>query len=289
MLSAIYFFAFIFGIGVGSFLNVVSLRLRTSESIVRGESKCLSCSARLKAIDLIPVVSFLMLRGRCRHCGSKFSWQYPIVEVLTGALFLLVAWRSGAAMFIADNMNAGLGVTNSLFSLYDVLPSVAALFAALTVMAVGVVLSIYDIRHKIIPDVLNALLAVAGGIYALVVHDLSRLFSLEPSMTFSIAVLAAGFFWFLWAISKGTWMGLGDAKLVFGISLFSGPLLTLVSLLLAFWIGAIWGIIFLLAGSYSRKTQIPFGPFLIAGTIIAFAFGYSLVEWYTTTIATLLT
>lgn len=288
MQSILFVLAFIIGIGIGSFLNVVSLRLRTSESIVRGESKCLSCGARLTAIDLIPVVSFLFLRGRCRHCGSKFSWQYPVVELLTGALFVLVAWKSDFMQFIADNfgyMEEGV----QLVTIGDMIPALVAAVSALVVMAVGVVLSVYDIRHKIIPDTLNLILAIAGAVYALVQHDLSSILKFEPSLTFSVAVLSAGFFWALWAISKGTWMGLGDAKLVFGIALFSGPLLTLVSLLLAFWIGAIWGIVFLLVGAYNRKTQIPFGPFLFVGTVIAFAFGYELVEWYTTTVVTLLT
>lgn len=288
MQSAIYIIVFVIGVGIGSFLNVVSLRLRTSESIVHGESKCLSCGARLRVMDLIPIVSFLFLRGRCRHCGSKFSWQYPVVELLTGTFFVLVVWKSDFMQFISDNFSY-VGEEAQLFTLNDMIPSLIAIVSALVVMSVGVVLSVYDIRHKIIPDALNLILAIAGAVYAFAVHDLSNILRLDPSLTFSVAVLAAGFFWALWAISKGTWMGLGDAKLVFGISLFSGPLLTLVSLLLAFWIGAIWGIVFLLAGAYNRKTQIPFGPFLFAGTVIAFAFGYELVEWYTTTVVTLLT
>mgnify|MGYP001567642332 FL=1 len=210
------------------------------------------------------------------------------MELLTGALFVLVAWKSGLMQFITDNLDS-VGEGARLFTLGDMIPVFVAVVSALVVMAVGVVLSVYDIRHKIIPDTLNLILAISGGIYAFVVHDLSNIVRLEPSLTFSVAVLAAGLFWALWAISKGTWMGLGDAKLVFGIALFSGPLLTLVSLLLAFWIGAIWGIVFLLVGAYNRKTQIPFGPFLFAGTVIAFAFGYELVEWYTTTVVTLLT
>lgn len=275
------------GVGIGSFLNVISLRLRTSESIVRGESKCLSCGERLAVVDLIPVISFFALRGRCRRCGSRISWQYPLVELLTGALFVLVAWKSGFVQLLADNLSY-TGAEVQLLTARELMRAFVVAAAALVVMAVGVVLSVYDIRHKIIPDALNLTLTIAGAVYAFTVHDLSNLSRLEPSFTFSAAVLAAGFFWALWAISKGTWMGLGDAKLVFGIALFSGPLLTLVSLLLAFWIGAIWGIIFLLVGAYNRKSQIPFGPFLFAGAVLAFAFGYELVEWYTTTIVTLL-
>lgn len=227
---------FILGLAFGSFLNVIILRVNSGETLW-GRSRCFSCLHKLEWRDLIPVISYINIGGRCRHCGSGISLQYPIVELLTGVIFVSTAYLIfGAPRFIFA----------------------AAFFTVL------LAISVYDIRHKIIPDQFSlALLAVAAGFEVTSPFAWSDIFS---------ALGAFAFFALLWLISRGRWMGFGDAKIAFSIGLFLGYPGVLIALTLAFWIGAIFGIGMLLAGVYGRKTEVPFAPFLALGAYGAFLF-----------------
>ncbi len=246
-----YIFIFILGAIIGSFLNVVIYRLGTGASIMRGRSMCFSCGKVLGWYELIPVVSFLIQRRKCRMCKSKISWQYPIVEIVTGLLFLLT-WTSGF--------------------------QVLELFYFWIIIAVLLIIAVYDLRHKIIPNsfvytfiVLSVLpLIWKYGIQIFVMWD----FYAAPILFLPFAGL--------WFISRGAWMGFGDAKLAWGIGWFLGLYAGISAIILSFWIGAVWGLS-LIALSHTQqlldkrkrftmKSEIPFGPFLIIGTLIVFFF-----------------
>jgi len=255
----VYVGIFVLGAVVGSFLNVVMLRLRSGMSFVTGKSQCLSCGTELRWFELIPIVSFLLQRGRCRTCRAKLFYQYPLVELATAVVFVLVLSRSG------------------IFLLPEV-RSVVVLVLSLVFWCVALVIAGYDARHKIIPDELSIVLGVLGMVFAFTDPTIPVVVSLV------CGVFPALFYGALWLVSRGKWMGLGDAKLAFGLGAYLSWPMVLLGNLFGFWIGAIWGILFMLVGKYNRKSELPFGPFLIIGAFIAYYAGEALLEWYTSLI-----
>ena len=233
-------FVFIFGAIIGSFLNVVIYRYHTGKT-VGGRSQCLTCGKTLTARELIPIFSFFTQRGKCRKCGAKISRQYPLVEIATGLLFLLI---------------------------YTLHPALYALLYHWIVASILVVIVAYDIRHTIIPDGFAYPFAILAFLYGL--------FSPPVGVSLFWFVLSGPLlavpFAFLWLVSQGRWMGLGDAKLALGIGWFLGWYQGLSALIIAFWIGAIVGILllFLKSKRFTMKSEIPFGPFLILGMWIVF-------------------
>ena len=250
-------FFFFLGIIVGSFLNVLVLRLNTGERIVNARSRCFSCGHTLHAGDLIPIISFLLQRGHCRYCKSKFSWQYPVVELLTGIVFLLIAWK------------IGIEFANVSFSY--LLPTIYYLF----IFSLLIALAVYDIRHKIIPNefvypfIILALFAPFGG------GDVGS--NIFPHLGAGLA----GFLFFgsLWFVSGGRWMGFGDAKLALGMGFLLGPELTLFAIMLAFWIGTLVMLPLLISKRFGMKAEIPFAPFLVAGTCVSWLAGSYFISY----------
>ncbi len=234
------FFVFIFGTIVGSFLNVVILRYNSGESIIKNSSKCFSCRERLKWYEMIPVLSFIFQRGRCRHCKSKISWQYPIVELLTGLVFLLIFLKFQFTL-----------VTSYYFVVFSIL----------------IIISVYDLRHQIIPNLLVYIFDILAFLNLLLITNY------ELRITNFLAGLCFfAFFALIWLLSKGRAMGFGDAKLALGIGWFLGLNKGIFALLLSFWLGAIVGIFLLIFFNkkYNIKSSIPFGPFLAMGAAVAF-------------------
>jgi len=236
------FFVFILGTIIGSFLNVVILRYNTGESIIKNGSRCFGCGKRLNWYELIPIVSFLIQKGRCRSCKSKISIQYPLVELLTGILFLL----------IFQITHYSLLVTGYYFIIFSLL----------------IIIAVYDFRYQIIPDLFVYL------------FNFFALFNLFRIYDFIVGLVFFGFFGLLWLVSRGNWMGLGDAKLALGIGWLLGLFKGILALLLSFWTGALVGIflLFFFKKEYNIKSRIPFGPFLILGIIIAFFFGDVIIK-----------
>lgn len=244
MSFAAYLVVFLFGLVIGSFINVVIARWNTGMTL-GGRSRCFSCSKTLRAGELVPVLSFLIQRGRCKRCKAKISWQYPAVELLTGLVFVAVFSK-----------------TIGLFA--------AALF--LIAFCLLIVISVYDIKHTIIPDPLAYLLIAIGLIATCLPLAQGQLPALEDLL--AGPALAAPFA-ALWLVSRGRWMGLGDAKLMLGIGWLVGFQMGLAAFMLAFWIGAVGGVLMLLLGRrhLTMKSEIPFGPFLALGSFLAFFFG----------------
>ena len=248
-------FVFILGLCVGSFLNCVIYRQGQKKSL-KGRSFCPKCKHALVWQDLFPVFSFLFLRGKCRYCKNKISWQYPIVEASTALIFL--------SLFNLQILN--LKFLNLTFSFY--------------VASVLIIIFAYDLKHYIIPDkVLFPAIIIVATVrildFGLGVLDFKNLLS----YVFAV-VVAAGFFLIIFFASRGRWMGFGDVKLAVLMGLLLGLPNVLVALFLAFFLGAIIGIILMLFKGKKLKSEIPFGPFLITGTFIAMFWGCQMVQWY---------
>lgn len=243
---------FVFGTVIGSFLNVVLYRLHTGRSL-GGRSHCMTCGKELSWYELLPVVSYVAQGGVCRGCGAFVPHRYLVVELLTGLSFVSV-WH----LFSHDYF---------LLTLYLILVSIFILIL------------VYDIRHTIIPDELTALtglvaLTLLGYRYALV-PDAWEVFTSVASG------LGAGFFFYgLWKISRGRWIGLGDAKLALPLGVMVGSVGVFSMVVLSFWIGAVVSLMLLggerllargkirlrfLGTPRTIKSEVPFAPFLILG------------------------
>ncbi len=235
------------GLLLGSFLNVVAYRLPRGESLVHPRSRCPRCETQLRAIDNVPVLSWVALRGRCHHCGAPISARYPLVELTTGALFVAVVASQDEAWRIV------LGLL------------LAALLVPITLI---------DFDHRIIPNKLTALGAIAALV---VVVALQRDFLVEAL----IAGAAAGGFFFLAAILYPRGMGMGDVKLAGMLGLYLGRAVApavFVALIAGVVVGAV--IIARKGAVEGRKTAVPFGPFLALGGMLAFFVGNELVDAY---------
>lgn len=275
--------AFIFACGllIGSFLNVVIARYDGDRLFsfrrLGGRSRCMGCDRQIRAYDLIPVFSFLFLRGRCRACGKRISFQYPAVELATGAAFL-----SGYSYFLPH------------FS-FPVLHPHAALIAAgwVLILALLIVMAAIDFRLMLIPDEISIALAVFGLAFASIPPSYSFIGSyaflfppfLSPFMG-HIAGAVAGFaaLGLVYVASRGRAMGMGDVKLAGAMGLILGFPEIIFALALGFLAGGAGSAYLLIfrrsALSSGMKTMVPFGPFLMAGFLAHVFFGERLFSWY---------
>jgi leader peptidase (prepilin peptidase)/N-methyltransferase len=242
------------GLAVGSFLNVVVWRVPRGESVVHPPSACPGCASAVRPRDNVPVVSWLLLRGRCRDCSTSISARYPLVELLTGVLFAVMAAR---------------------FGLDPALP------AFLYLVAVGVALAFIDLDHKRLPDALTlpSYVVVAGLLGAA-----SLLGSDSGSWTRALlggAAMFAVYFALCFAYPAG--MGFGDVKLAGVLGLCTGWLgwgSWSVGLFLGFFLGGVFGIALIARRRGGRKTVVPFGPFMLLGALAAVLVGERLASGY---------
>ena len=268
--AAIFMFAL--GLVIGSFLNVCILRIPREESVVLPASHCPACNTAIKAYDNIPVLSWLLLRGRCRKCQARISPLYPFVELLTGILFL--------ACYLS------FGLSMELFKW--------SVFAALLV-----VLTITDIRERILPDKVNFLGLGLGLGLSLVTapvdgtaHWLSqRIFDFPPPqrvLSLGDAVLgAAAASGLLWLVAEGYFrmrgregMGLGDVKMMLMAGAFLGVQRALLTILLGSLLGSVIGAAVIAVGRKGADFELPFGTFLGAGALLVVFFGSPALAWY---------
>lgn len=255
MTSFYLLFSFILGTLIGSFLNVVAFRYNTGLTL-KGRSKCFSCNKTLTWIELFPIISFILQGGSCRKCKSRISWQYPLVEICSGILFISVFY-----FFPPMSPEASF---DTIFYLL--------------ITCLLLIITIYDAKHKIIPDAL---------VYTFAIISFARLF-LAPDLSFqvpSLSTLLAGPiaalpFFLLWLVSKGKWMGLGDAKLMLGIGWTLGLAGSINSMVLAFWIAAAVSVIwmFVVMRKFKRHYEIPFGPYLILGMYLVLFFNVQVFD-----------
>ncbi len=249
----IYIFVFFFGLIVGSFLNCVIYRLEEGKSFLKGRSFCPDCKHTLSWQDLIPLLSFLILKGKCRYCKKPISWQYPLVELATGILFILI-------------LN------------FSTRPGGVILFVASCFL---IVIFVYDLKHYIIPDKIIYLAIIVSGIWYFVSGIFLNLYTkYEILNTIYSAFGAVAFFLAIVLVSRGKWMGAGDIKLAFLLGLILGFPNILAALFLAFLIGAIIGVGLVVSQKKTLKSEVPFGPFLVTGTFIALFWGETIINWY---------
>src|SRR5579883_483098 len=263
---------FVFGLIIGSFLNVCILRIPMAESIVLPPSHCPKCGAPIKAYDNIPVVSWLLLAGRCRKCKVRISAMYPIVELATGMLFL--------ACYLAFGLSPeALKWT---------------IFAALMI-----VLTITDLRERILPDKVNFFGLAAGLLLSFFTSPIdgtapwlaNNIFAYPPPeavLSFADALIGAGVAsGLLWLVAEGYFhargregMGFGDVKMMAMVGAFLGVQRSLLTILLGSLLGSVIGIVVIAIGRKGRDFELPFGTFLGGGAMLVVFFGSPVLEWY---------
>ncbi|MDP2703683.1 MAG: prepilin peptidase [bacterium] len=319
-----FFVLFVLGLAFGSFLNVVALRYSPEKQVfslkrISGRSCCPKCKRTLRWYELLPLVSFVFLRGRCRTCRGKISWQYPIVELLSGLIFISVPFYFARFFGIGD--------------LFFFRPELWEFYAFVLVWIVVfwflLLMSIIDIRHYIIPNAVNLVLLVLGGVSVFLkmfsggwllsfqqsfVGSYSVLFSLFPELVEGIHygigspsilqladsgnivlghiigfLIGGFFFWAVYSLTRRKGIGFGDVKLGFALGFFLGWPDILFAMLFAFIVGGAWGVGVLIArkiGSPSinsgttLKSRLPFGPFFAIGTAMVVFAGHSILQWY---------
>lgn len=237
----------IIGMAVGSFLNVIILRIDTLTTVLYERSHCPKCKKTLRWFDLIPFISFVLLRARCRYCGEKISWQYPAVEIGTGLLFAF---------------------------LYTMFGWWIGLIYYLIIFSLLIVIFVYDIKTKTVPEIfvwITLAIAFLGGWYFGAYTFGSMLLG---------GIIAGGFLALLVVISKERWMGAGDIKIGLILGLLTGYPNAVVGLFLAFLLGSAVGIIAILIKKKTVKEALPFAPFLIISLLITMLYGTYLVYWY---------
>ena len=259
-ISLVSLLVFLFGLIIGSFLNVAVYRYRTGYTL-GGRSACLACGKPLAWYELIPLASFIIQGGKCVKCGARISWQYPLVELGTALAF----W----------------GVyRQSLFTHNDFW----ILILDAVIWSLLIAITAYDFRHKIIPNEWVYLFGVAA-MTRLVLSDA------DWQWGFVAGVALFGFFGLLWLMSRGKWMGFGDAKLALGIGFFLGLESSISAVVLAFWTGAAAGILLLLVERLRARAQgaapkpllgreIPFAPFLALGVALVYFFQLQVIPLF---------
>jgi leader peptidase (prepilin peptidase) / N-methyltransferase len=265
MLAFIFisFFWFILGAAVGSFLNVLVFRSVRSRDWVRGRSVCDFCQKPLTWYDNIPLLSFLFLRGHSRCCQQKLSLAHPVVEFLTGIMF--VWWYWGGSLFFKLT-------TQPLVTLQPLF------WLLVGIMLLGILVA--DALYMIIPDILVISLALLVLVYRLTLLSLGIMRGADFLAMLAGMLLVTGFFVALFLFTKGKGFGLGDVKFALPMSLLLGWPNILVGIFIAFILGSIVGLILLFSQKRKLKQAIPFAPFLVTGTIMALLFGDSLLHWY---------
>ena len=245
-----YLLIFLFGLIGGSFLNVVIFRLYEGEQFFFGRSKCRSCGQKLKARDLLPIVSFLLSGGKCRYCQKRISWQYPAVELVTAVLFCVNYY-----FFTSGQFNAIELIRNFIL------------------LAVLIVVFVYDLRWMLVSDLIAVPAIVIFFIFSLV---LGRTL---PDLLISL-VIGFGFFALQYYLSSGKWLGAGDLRLGLLIgAIFAWPGVFAV-LFVTYLIGGAVSVILLLSGKAGRKTAVPLGVFIVPAILLVLFFGERLINWY---------
>ncbi|MDW5300404.1 MAG: prepilin peptidase [Sedimentibacter sp.] len=234
----------IYGLFIGSFLNVCIYRIPSGISIAYPPSSCGSCGHRLNYIDMIPVVNYIKNKGKCRYCGSPYSMKYPLIELLNGVLYAFIALKYGF----------------TLTSIWYCL-----------IISLLITISIIDLKHKIIPDSLN----IVGGITGIIFIILEKTILTDSLIGAGIGL---GLFLLIALITNA--MGGGDIKLMAVLGLIFGVKGVLFITLFSFVTGAVISLVLLITKVKSRKDEIPFGPFISLSALMYIYFGNEIINWY---------
>ncbi|HMS30983.1 MAG TPA: prepilin peptidase [Candidatus Saccharibacteria bacterium] len=261
----------LFGLALGSFVNALVWRMREQEkagkkgfkkpelSIVNGRSMCVHCKHELAWYDLVPVFSWLTLGGTCRYCKKTISWQYPVVELLVGALAV------SSLMFWPYETSSALEWLMFVTWVIGLVPLVA--------------LVIYDLRWMIMPTSLIYVFDVLAVIFVTLLAISTKSWDVASSAVIG-SIVIGGFFWIMYQISNGKWIGGGDVRYGFAMGAVLGWQKALFGLALASYLGTALVLVLLIMGKYRKKMRIPFGPFLITATYLSMLFGQQAIDWY---------
>jgi leader peptidase (prepilin peptidase) / N-methyltransferase len=259
-----YIFIFVFGLIIGSFLNCIIYRLNSPEfsfkKSLAGRSFCPYCRHSLNWQDLIPLFSFLFLKGKCRYCGGSISWRYPIVEITTGFLFVFFFQKYFSIdTYISSWINIAYYwfITSSLLIIF-----------------------FYDLKHQLIPD--KIVYPAIGLSFLFLFFNIWNFgnWNFYEIISTGTGIIPSFFFLAINLFSQGKWMGLGDFKLALLMGLVLGWPAILFALILAFYSGAIIGIAAIISGSKKMKSEIPFAPFLVAGTFATIFWQDEFTSWF---------
>ncbi len=269
----VIFILALLGLAWGSFVNAAVWRLRQQEtakklskkqkqalSIARGRSMCVNCKHPLAWYDLLPVISWLSLAGKCRYCKKPISWQYPVVELITAGLFVL---------------------SYAYFPIFHFPYSIFQFGLWLVFVVAFMALAVYDFRWMLLPDkIVFPLIGLAILYQALRVLATGDLLGVVSGVIGGFLAIG-GLFYALFKISDGKWIGGGDVKLGFVIGiLIADPIKSILIIFLASVMGTIAAVPLLRKKSLDLSSRLPFGPFLLAATVIVFLFGGQLIDWY---------
>jgi prepilin signal peptidase PulO-like enzyme (type II secretory pathway) len=264
MLYLVIFFSFLFGLIIGSFINCVVYRLHANQSFSKGRSHCPKCHSQIAWYDNLPLISYLLLRGHCRSCRQPIAFQYPLVEFISGLLFVLVSLK------IYPLINLGA-------------VSVFYFFGYCLFSAIFLFIFIYDLKYYLIPDTVTL-----PAIFLALVFNIILYFFVPSSLGFWHylagyllgAIVGGGFFLLQFVISKGKWIGGGDIRLGFLIGLLLGWPYVLVAFSIAYITGALLGIVLIITKKKNMHSAIPFGTFLTASSFVTLLYGSWILEKY---------
>lgn len=260
---------FIIGAAIGSFLSVVTYRLKhNKKGIILSRSVCTSCKKPLKWHHLIPIVSWAFLRGKCAYCGKKISVRYVLLEITTALVFLFTFLHWNFIISIPSTVDPTFFTYQIDWKIFEIFLFYVVQFSFL------IAIFFYDLMYKEIPDKFSIpaiALAILGGF----------LFTFPTPFSMLIgAVGISSFFAAQFFLSKGKWVGGGDLRLGFLMGALLGWEKGLLALALSYILGGIIGVILLASKKVTRKTAVPFGPFLIIGLLTALFFGDQIINWY---------
>ncbi|HVX58893.1 MAG TPA: prepilin peptidase [Candidatus Saccharimonadales bacterium] len=252
----------VLGLIMGSFLDAMVWRMHEGNDFVRSRSRCDHCAHVLAARDLVPLVSWLASRGRCRYCKAKISWQHPLIELVTATVFATsYAWWP--------------------FETGDIYGK--ALLIGWLVACVGMIaLAVYDLKWMLLPSRI-----IYPTFFVALVAQITYIIGKEPRPWHAAELLAgsllvaSGFFWLLFMISRGRWIGFGDVRLGFITGTFlATPTRSFLMIFFASVAGTILAVPLLSTQGKSLRTRLPYGPFLLAATMVVMLFGQSIIDWY---------
>ena len=281
---------FVFGTLFGSFLNVLSLRYKEDGRVfdlpkISGRSHCVHCGHSISWIDLIPILSFLFLLGKCRHCKKRISFQYPIIEIISGLVFVFIP-RLVSMVYEFRFISGPMPV------LFYILCVIYILFLLILIF-----ISLVDLRLQIIPDSSNVLIFILGLIlvfikYKYLLFDFYRfsflghyasIFGFRDSLLISSLLglfFGLVFFGGIYFLTRGRGMGFGDVKLSIALGVFLNWPDVVLALLGSFIIGSFWSIILMVGKRAGMKTLLPFGPIIVLSTVIVMFFGVNILDFY---------